>query len=66
MTRLDTVPTPNRPQFLAPVPEGRRPSVEATLRDIAYVLHLTRQVKAEILADRDRSAERFPPSASLA
>ena len=62
MTRLDT--EPSRPQFHVPVPERRRPAVEAALRDIAFVLHLTEKVKAEILAEREvRDARRMPPAA---
>lgn len=34
-------------------PEG---DVKAMLRDIAIVLHLTKKVKAEILADREAAA----------
>jgi hypothetical protein len=62
MTRLDT--QPSRPQFHVEVPAARRPPVEAMLRDIAYVLHLTQKVKAEILAERDqREAGRLAPAA---
>jgi hypothetical protein len=65
MTRLDN--EPSRPQFHVSVPESRRPSVEAALRDMAYVLHLTQKVKAEILADRQaRDATRMPPTAATA
>lgn len=35
-------------------PEG---DVKAMLRDIAIVLHLTKKVKAEILADREAAGE---------
>jgi hypothetical protein len=35
------------------------------LRDIAYVLHLTQKVKAEIVAERDRrEAGRLAPAAA--
>jgi hypothetical protein len=62
MTRLDTQPP--RPQFHVEIPAARRPPAEAMLRDIAYVLHLTQKVKAEILAERDRrEAGRLAPAA---
>lgn len=62
MTRLDVVP--HQPQFHVPAPAHRQPSVEQMLREIAYVLHLTRKVKAEILAERaDYDARRLPPLA---
>jgi hypothetical protein len=53
------------PHFLAVAPSTKEPPVEAMLRDIAYVLHLTQQVKAEILAERSARRE-FVPSARLA
>jgi hypothetical protein len=53
------------PHFLALTPATREPAVEAMLRDIAYVLHLTRQVKAEILAERCARRD-FAPTARLA
>lgn len=63
MTRLDT--QPSRPQFHVEVPAARRPAVEAMLRDIAYVLHLTQRVKAEIVAEREeREASRLAPAAT--
>ncbi|MBO0699026.1 MAG: hypothetical protein J2P46_11575 [Zavarzinella sp.] len=63
MTRLDT--QPSRPQFHVEVPAARRPAVEAMLRDIAYVLHLTQRVKAEIVAEREeREAARLAPAAT--
>jgi hypothetical protein len=63
MTRLDT--QPSRPQFHVEVPAARRPAVEAALRDIAFVLHLTQRVKAEILAEREeRDAARLAPAAT--
>jgi hypothetical protein len=65
MTRLDH--EPSRPQFHVPVPERRRPAVEAALRDIAFVLHLTQKVKAEILSEREgRDARRMPPATATA
>ena len=65
MTRLDT--DPSRPQFHVPMPERRRPAVEAALRDIAFVLHLTEKVKAEILADREaRDVSKMPPATATA
>ncbi len=33
-----------------------RPQVEAMLRDIAHVLHLTRSLKESMLAEREESA----------
>ena len=37
------------------------------LRDIAYVLHVTRKVKAEILEEQaERRAKALPPAAALA
>ena len=63
MTRVDT--QPSRPQFHVEVPIARRPAVDAMLRDIAYVLHLTQKVKAEILAEREvRDAGRLAPAAA--
>ncbi|HKB04613.1 MAG TPA: hypothetical protein VKD90_20485 [Gemmataceae bacterium] len=53
------------PHFLALAPATREPAAEAMLRDIAYVLHLTRQVKAEIMAER-RARRDFAPTARLA
>jgi hypothetical protein len=53
------------PHFLALAPATKEPPVEAMLRDIAYVLHLTQQVTAEILAERSARRE-FVPSARLA
>jgi hypothetical protein len=65
MTRLDTVARPNRPQFLVPPSPKREPDVRAMLREIAYVLHCTRKVKAEILAEREeRRLKMLPPSAT--
>lgn len=65
MTRLDTVVKPNRPQFLVPANPKREPDVRAMLREIAYVLHCTRKVKAEILAEREeRRARMLPPNAN--
>ena len=64
MTRMDT--EPSRPQFHVPMPERRRPAVEAALRDIAFVLHLTEKVKAEILAEREAREARFMPPAATA
>ena len=40
------------PAGLAETPLTPEGDVKAMLRDIAIVLHLTRKVKAEILADR--------------
>ncbi len=34
------------------IPAASETEVKAMLRDIAYVLHLTQKVKAEIVADR--------------
>jgi len=65
MTRLDVAP--QHPQFHVAIPERRQPPVEQALRDIAFVLHLTQRVKAEILADRaEREARRMPPATALA
>lgn len=65
MTRFDTVAKPNRPQFLVPATRKREPDVRAMLREIAFVLHCTRKVKAEILAEREeRRAEMLPPNAN--
>jgi hypothetical protein len=65
MTRLDIAP--QHPQFHVAIPERRQPPVDAALRDIAYVLHLTQRVKAEILAERaEREARRMPPATALA
>jgi hypothetical protein len=66
MTRLDELVKPNRPQFLSQVSERRQPSVEAMLREIAYVLHCTRKVKAEILQEREeRHATMLPPAPAM-
>jgi hypothetical protein len=63
MTRLDT--QPSRPQFHVEVPAARRPAVDAVLKDIAFVLHLTQKVKAEILAEREqRELGRLAPAAT--
>lgn len=65
MTRLDTVAKPNRPQFLVPASPKRQPDVRAMLREIAFVLHCTRKVKAEILAEREeRRVKMLPPNAT--
>jgi hypothetical protein len=65
MTRLDTVVRPNRPQVLTRKPTRREPDVRAMLREIAYVLHCTRKVKAEILAEREeRRVRSLPPDAN--
>lgn len=49
--RVTTVAPAATPAAAQPLtPEG---DVKAMLRDIAIVLHLTRKVKAEILADRE-------------
>jgi hypothetical protein len=65
MTRFDTVVKPNRPQFLVKASSKREPDVRAMLREIAFVLHCTRKVKAEILAEREeRLVKMLPPSAT--
>ena len=65
MTRLDVAP--QHPQFHVAIPERRQPPVDQALRDIAYVLHLTQRVKAEILAERaEREARRMLPATALA
>jgi hypothetical protein len=38
-----------------------RDEVKRMLRDAAFVLHLTRRVKAEIMADRPESADKSSP-----
>jgi hypothetical protein len=63
MTRIDTAVKPNRPRLLNPIHRRSAEEVRAMLREIAYVLHVTRKVKAEILADR---SQRHPPAASVA
>ena len=50
MVRLDS--KPKTPQFHIVVPVRRGPSVQAMLREIAYVLHATAKVKAEIISER--------------
>ena len=50
--RVTTV-APVAPAGTPLTPEG---DVKAMLRDIAIVLHLTKKVKAEILADREAAA----------
>jgi hypothetical protein len=51
MTRTaETAKNPNTPLT--------RDEVKRMLRDAAFVLHLTRRVKAEILADRPETANR--------
>jgi hypothetical protein len=65
MTRLDIAP--HHPQFHVTAPERHQPRAEDALRDIAFVLHLTQRVKAEILAERaEHEARRMPPAATLA
>jgi hypothetical protein len=67
MTRFDTVVKPNRPRLLNPIPRRSADEVRAMLREIAYVLHVTRKVKAEILAEREDCESRMhPPAASVA
>lgn len=63
MTRIDTVVKPNRPRLLNPIHRRTEEEVRAMLREIAYVLHCTRKVKAEILAER---SVKHPPAASVA
>jgi hypothetical protein len=49
MTQVRTEPRrPHTPQL----PTDRRPAAEQLLRDAAFVLHLTRRVRAEVLRDR--------------
>jgi hypothetical protein len=43
---------PRRPQTTTPTPADRRPTAEQLLRDAAFVLHLTRRVRAEVLRDQ--------------
>ena len=50
MVRLDS--TPKAPRFHVVVPVRRGRSVEAMLHEIAYVLHVTAKVKAEIISER--------------
>jgi len=66
MVRLDEMVKSNRPQFLAKVKERRRPNVEEMLREIAFVLHCTRKVKAEILEEHaERKAKMLPRAAAM-
>lgn len=68
MTRFDTKSA--LPQSAPHLPARRRPEeIQAMLREIAYVLHLTRKVKTEILADRAapaRKVEQFDFEMALA
>ena len=58
MVRLDS--TPKAPRFHVVVPVRRGPSVQAMLREIAYVLHCTAKVKEEILTERlERDVDRL-------
>jgi len=63
MTRLDVAP--HHPQFHVAAPAHGQPTVEHALRDIAYVLHLTRRVKNEILAERANREARKKPAALI-
>ena len=64
MTRLDTNVLPNRPRLINKA-KRREPDVRAMLLEIAFVLHCTRKVKAEILADREeRESRRLPANAT--
>jgi hypothetical protein len=51
--------TLSRDKILTPL---TRDEVKRMLRDAAYVLHLTRRVKAEILAERPEAAHHLPHS----
>ena len=53
MTRLDLETKPNRPQFASDKPRRSHRSVEAMLHEMAYVLHLTEMVKAEIITESE-------------
>jgi hypothetical protein len=56
MTRFDTKSAV--PQSAPHLSARKRPEeIQAMLREIAYVLHLTRKVKADILADLARPAK---------
>jgi hypothetical protein len=63
MTRLDVAP--HHPKVHVAVSANRQPTVEQMLRDIAYVLHLTRRVKNEILAERANREARKKPAALI-
>jgi hypothetical protein len=53
MTRFDKVAKSKRPNCVPKAPAKPQRSVEEMLHEIAYVLHLTRKVKAEILEEAD-------------
>jgi len=64
MNRLDTNVLPNRPRMLNKA-KRREPDVRAMLLEIAFVLHCTRKVKAEILAEsEEREARKLPATAN--
>ena len=64
MTRLDTNMLPTRPRMINKS-KRREPDVRAMLLEIAFVLHCTRKVKAEILAEREeREASKLPATAN--
>lgn len=66
MNRLDLATKPNRPQFLAAKTKRPHRSVEQMLNEIAYVLHLTEMVKAEIITEHEaKDLRRRAPSAEL-
>lgn len=59
MTRFDTLVKPNRPRSLANRTIRTERDVREMLREIAYVLHCTRKIKAEILAEREMRSGRI-------
>lgn len=57
MTRLDTHVLPKRPKMIKRKSKPTEEEVRSMLLEIAFVLHCTRKVKAEILADREEREE---------
>lgn len=53
MTRLDLETKANRPQLLSEKPRRSKRDVEQMLHEMAYVLHLTEMVKAEIITESE-------------
>jgi hypothetical protein len=58
MTRFDTVAKLNRPKSISNRPARSERDVRAMLREIAFVLHCTRQINTEILAEREGQPSR--------
>jgi hypothetical protein len=65
MTRLDTNVLPKRPKMIKTRTKPSAEDVRSMLLEIAFVLHCTRKVKAEILAEREeRESRKLPTNAT--